>query len=250
MGRIAEIHTRIGSTNDRAMRLAKDGAVHGVTVVALEQTKGRGQYGRTWHSPPGAGLYASFILRPTLSPRLAPALTILAGVAVREAVQPLVPVKLGIKWPNDLLVAEGPLSRRKLGGILVEATTGTFRIEHAVVGVGINLDDVERPAEIAETAASLEALGAHERSPEAVLGRIAGALERRLDQATTDGLAPIARDFTKAAVMRGERVVVTSDGERHEGVMLGIAEDGALLIDTAKGPRTLYRGALEPARSP
>lgn len=244
LGRIVEIHEQLSSTNDRAARLAKDGAVHGVTVVALEQTEGRGQHGRRWHSPPGAGLYVSFVIRPTLSPRLAPAITILSGVAVRDALQSAVDTKLEVKWPNDVLVAEGEHRHKKVAGILVEATSDSFKIDHAIIGIGVNLDQTALPEELKETAVSLEELGAVERSPETVLGKIAGALERRLDQAVVDGLAPIARDFTRHAFKLKQQVVVKADGDTIEGTLAGIAEDGALLVETPEGARTLYRGEL------
>lgn len=245
LGRIIEIHERLSSTNDRASRLAKDGAVHGVTVVALEQTEGRGQHGRRWHSPPGAGLYVSFVIRPTLSPRLTPAITILSGVAVRDALQSTTSTKLEVKWPNDVLVAEGEHRHKKLAGILVEATSDSFKIDHAVIGIGVNLDRTALPDELKETAVSLEELDAIERSPENILGKVAGALERRLDQAVVDGLAPIARDFTRHAFMLSQKVVVKADGETIEGTLAGIAEDGALLVDTLEGVKTLYRGELQ-----
>jgi BirA family biotin operon repressor/biotin-[acetyl-CoA-carboxylase] ligase len=250
LARILEIHERLPSTNDRATDLAREGAVHGVTVVALEQTAGRGQRGRSWHSPPGSGLYVSFVIRPTLSPRLAPALTVLSGLAVRDAIQTLVRTKLEVKWPNDLLVGEGPRYGKKLAGILVEASTDSFKIDYAVIGVGVNLDRADRPDDLASRAISLEELGALERSPALVLGKIAGSLERRLDQAAVDGLAPIARDFTRHAFKRGEHVRITADGEHLEGTLTGIAEDGALLLDTPTGPRTLYRGELALSEPP
>jgi BirA family biotin operon repressor/biotin-[acetyl-CoA-carboxylase] ligase len=245
IARILEIHERLSSTNDRAASLAREGAVHGVTVVALEQTAGRGQRGRPWHSPPGSGLYVSFVIRPALSPRLAPALTVLSGLAVRDAVQTIVRTKLEVKWPNDLLIGEGPHYGKKLAGILVEASTDSFKIDHAIIGVGVNLDAVLRPEEIQRRAISAEELGAVDRSPELVLGKIAGALERRLDQAAVDGLAPIARDFTRHTFKRGERITIVADGERLTGTLTGIAEDGALILDTPVGQRTLYRGELE-----
>ncbi len=243
LARIVEIHQRLDSTNDRAAKLAREGAVHGITVLAFEQTAGRGQRGRTWHSPPGTGLYASFLIRPTLTPRLAPALTVLSGLAVRDAVQSLVRTKLEVKWPNDLLVGDGPHRGKKLAGILVEASTDSFKIDHAIIGVGVNLDTVDRPPELRSRAIALEDLGALERSPALVLGRIAGALERRLDQAAVDGLAPIARDFTRHTFRRGERVTISADGERIQGTLTGIAEDGALILETPDGARTLYRGS-------
>ena len=104
------------STMDAASALAHDGAPHGVVVVADEQTSGRGRRGTTWASPPGAGLYFSFVARPDqASMQSLPLLTLAAGVAVREGIAVATGLAADLKWPNDLIVG-----RRKLAGILAE----------------------------------------------------------------------------------------------------------------------------------
>ena len=105
----------IGSTNDEAKNLARKGAGHGSVVVADSQTAGRGRLGRTWFSPPGAGLWVSLILRPSNMPLVdAPKLTGRAAIAVVDAVSEVAGVAVQVKWPNDLYVAG-----RKLCGIFV-----------------------------------------------------------------------------------------------------------------------------------
>jgi BirA family transcriptional regulator, biotin operon repressor / biotin---[acetyl-CoA-carboxylase] ligase len=245
LGRIVEIHETIGSTNDRATQLAKEGAEAGVAVVALEQTRGRGQRGRTWHSPPGAGLYTSFVLRPKITPRLAPTITLIAGVAVRAALQSVSTTRLAIKWPNDVLVAEGPHFGRKLAGILVEASADTFRIEHAIVGIGVNISKITRPTEIQDSAIDLESLAPEVPDWGPLFAAIANELERRIYAAEMEGLEPIARTWTKHALGLGGPVTVRTGEETIAGTLEGIAEDGALTLQTASGRRPLYRGELE-----
>src|SRR5918993_148389 len=103
----------IGSTNDEAGRLAEDGAPEGTTVVAGSQRAGRGRFGRTWFSPPGAGIYASVVIRNTTA---APFLTLAGGVAIADALRELTSLPAEIKWPNDIVIQAGLGRRRELAG--------------------------------------------------------------------------------------------------------------------------------------
>lgn len=251
LARVVERWGTIGSTNDRARVLARLGAAAGTTVLAESQTRGRGQRGRSWHSPPGAGIYASFVVRPALPPSRAPALTLLAGVAVRSAVHLTTGQELAIKWPNDLLAEELELYGRKVAGLLVEVSADGRKLDHAVIGVGLNVRDVPRPAPLAAYATSLEELAARRGTVStSVLDRarliaaIAGELERRLDELERVGLEWILEDWTEHAAGRGELVTLVVDGERVRGELLGVADDGALLLLTDEGRRTFYRGEL------
>ncbi|HVF30617.1 MAG TPA: biotin--[acetyl-CoA-carboxylase] ligase [Pyrinomonadaceae bacterium] len=139
----------IDSTNTEALKQARTGAAEGVCIVARQQTAGRGRHGRTWVSEKDAGLYFSMILRPKIETRRLPLITLAAGIAVHDT---LAEIGLGpdIKWVNDVLVAE-----KKVCGILAE-TTDTAEGIAVVVGVGINLRSSNFPADIAETATSVE----------------------------------------------------------------------------------------------
>ncbi len=159
----------IGSTNDLAARLAAAGATEGTTVAAEAQTEGRGRLGRTWFSPPGAGLYASVVIRPDDGPRQPPgaggaagaaarmmplpsALTLAAGVALAEAVRESTGLAAEIKWPNDLVVR-----RRKLAGILAEASARGAALDYVVLGFGVNVRAATYPPEVESRATSIEA---------------------------------------------------------------------------------------------
>jgi BirA family biotin operon repressor/biotin-[acetyl-CoA-carboxylase] ligase len=144
------------STNDVAAHLAELGAQEGTTVVAEAQTAGRGRLGRIWFSPPGAGLYVSIVLRPSgdLSTRSNPAafLTLASGVAIAEGVRASTGLPVEIKWPNDVMIGG-----RKLAGILAEATAQGGRLQHIIVGFGVNLQPAAFPLELAKRATSIEA---------------------------------------------------------------------------------------------
>lgn len=244
LGRLLEVHPRLGSTNARALALARRGAAHGTTVVAVEQTEGRGQRGKRWYSPPGAGLYASVVLRPSLSPRLASALTLVAGVALQQALHDALGVRARLRWPNDLLAAKPGEAPRKISGILVEASADQTRLEHAVLGLGVNLAEPGFPEPLAAAATSLEALTGRAPAAPAVLGPALDALEAALDEVERDGLAPAAERWTARALGLGDRVQVDDGEGLLEGTLLGIAEDGALRLRTPAGERALYRGEL------
>ena len=126
------------STNDVAREWALAGAPAGAVVVAARQTRGRGRRERTWDSPAGAGLYASFVLRPDWPAAQAPNLAIVAGMAAFRALGQAGVQDLRIKWPNDVLAGG-----RKICGVLVEPRLGAGRIEFAVAGIGINVGQGE-----------------------------------------------------------------------------------------------------------
>jgi BirA family biotin operon repressor/biotin-[acetyl-CoA-carboxylase] ligase len=134
LGRPLHLFDRIESTNDECKRLAEAGAPAGTLVLAWEQTRGRGRLERSWHSPPGAGLYLSVLLRPGGAPESAAALPGLAARAVADALAAAGVPEPRVVPPNDVLTGG-----RKIAGVLVEPRVGARRIDFAVVGIGVNL---------------------------------------------------------------------------------------------------------------
>ncbi|NCA81251.1 MAG: biotin--[acetyl-CoA-carboxylase] ligase [Opitutae bacterium] len=143
------------STNDVAREWARAGAQEGSVVTAGRQTRGRGRRARAWESPPGTGLYASFVLRPGGLAKKAPELAIVAGMAAFRALEKAGVPNLRVKWPNDILAAG-----KKICGVLVEPRIGEGQIEFAVVGIGINVgqraDDFPPPLRGSATSCRLE----------------------------------------------------------------------------------------------
>jgi BirA family transcriptional regulator, biotin operon repressor / biotin---[acetyl-CoA-carboxylase] ligase len=230
--------SEVSSTNDLASRLAARGAEEGTVVVAGAQSAGRGRLGRTWFSPPGAGLYLSFILRPDPSPARRPGeprtgtdpvpslVTLTAGVAVAEALRESTGVPAEIKWPNDLV-----LGIRKLGGILTEATGDGAAQRHAVVGIGVNLRTTGYPLEIARRATSIESeLGRPVDRGAVLVEVLAGFAARYADLGAGRIDAILARWRELAPSSRGARVAWIGPQGRLEGTTAGIDGDGALLI--------------------
>ena len=162
------------STNDVAREWALAGAPEGAVVVAGRQTRGRGRRERAWNSPPGGGLYASYILRPDWLAKKAPNLAVLGGMAAFNAMERAGVKSLRVKWPNDILAGG-----RKICGVLVEPLIGAGRIEFAVVGIGINVAQraVDFPEEIRALATSCRQEGV-----EITVDQMEGLLTESLQQ--------------------------------------------------------------------
>jgi BirA family biotin operon repressor/biotin-[acetyl-CoA-carboxylase] ligase len=217
-----------GSTNDEAQRLAVAGAAHGTVVTADAQHAGRGRQGRVWHSPPGENLYLSCILRPALAPAAATAITLAAGLGVADAVQ-RAGAPAALKWPNDVLV-----HGRKLAGILTEMSTRGERVQHIIVGIGVNLESRSFPPGLGDTATSLALLGVPVERQRFV-AELFSDLETWLDRFFAGGVPALA-DAWLARAYRS-RVRATSRGQMVEGSIVGLDADGCLLVADEAGTR-------------
>jgi len=221
---------RCGSTNDEAARLARQGAEHGTVVLADAQSACRGRLARQWHSPPGENLYLSCLLRPELAPPAVPPITLAAGVGVCEAVNSL-GVSASLKWPNDVLVGG-----RKLAGILTEMSTQGTGVEHAIVGIGVNLNTTEFPPELTDIATSLRIqLGGQPVDRPVFTDALLRALEGWFDRFLTGGVPAIASAWTERAEVGARAVRATAEGAVIEGRAVGLDADGALLVEEASG---------------
>ncbi|MGE5244638.1 MAG: biotin--[acetyl-CoA-carboxylase] ligase [Betaproteobacteria bacterium] len=219
----------IGSTNDVGAALAAADGHEGTVVCADEQTAGRGRRGRTWFSPPGAGLYVSVILQPgrSVDPmRATTLLTLTAGVALAEAIQTCTALAADIKWPNDLLVGG-----RKLAGILAEAVAAGPQIEAVVLGYGINIGPMAYPPDLSDRATSLETELGRAVDRALVFAESLAALSRRYDDLLAgrfDAILDAWRARAPGAV--GAPVSWQSRSGPLSGVTAGIDGSGALLV--------------------
>lgn len=233
---------RTGSTNDDLRRLAGEGAPEGTVVVAGAQDAGRGRLGRAWHSPPGAGLYLSVLLRPRRSAAEAPRWALAAAAAGAEACEDLGVPGVEVKWPNDLLWGD-----RKLAGFLAEMRTLPDGSAELVLGAGFNVAHCEEdfPPELRPFATSLAlARGGEapdrERVAEAFLARLA-SFAPALAAGSFDEVA--ARWSARAPRASGARVRVKDARGEYEATTRGLAPDGALCVEHDDGTRaTLHSG--------
>jgi BirA family transcriptional regulator, biotin operon repressor / biotin---[acetyl-CoA-carboxylase] ligase len=247
-GRYRRVYDSIDSTNLEALRwAAEQGAAEGSLVVADSQTAGRGRWGRSWLSQPGAGLLFSVVLRPSsLEPGL---LTTAGGLAVARAIEEGCALPTLIKWPNDVLIGE-----RKVSGILVESRSVGHAANAAVLGAGINLhgrpDDW--PAELAAGATSIalevESTGSGRIPARAeLLGSVLRHLQSLYDGMNTqEGRAEIIEQAGARSAILGRAVTIRfADGSSAEGVASALAPDGGLLLED--GP-AIAAGEIERLR--
>lgn len=241
LGRAFEWHAVCASTSDLAAERARAGAPAGLVIAADAQTVGRGRLGRVWHSPAGENLYVSLLLRPRRSAAEIPPLTLLAGAAVARAVAPL-GVSPRLKWPNDVqLMMDG--GRRKLAGVLTEMVSAGTRVEHVVVGIGINANATAFPAELADRATSLRLATGQPIDRARLLAGLLDAFEPLYDDFEQRGPAAAVAAFTEYAALP-ERCRID---DRLQGVALGVDPDGALrLRDDAGQIHRVISGEVQP----
>ncbi len=237
LGRPLMYQAVTGSTNDDALLAARSGAPHGSVFVADEQTAGRGRRGHTWHAAPGENLLFSVLLRPELQLAQTSALTLAIGLALRDAITPLLSSETLIKWPNDLLVGG-----KKLAGVLVESQLQGDRLQAVVVGVGLNVASREFPEEIAARATSLAVLGATRLEREPLLFDVLEAIAKRVQAYQEHGVAGILSELNGADALRGQRVRV----DAQTGVGVGLDEQGRLLLQDDRGAvHAILSGTVE-----
>ena len=225
------------STNVEAARRATEGAAEGLCVVAGEQTAGRGRLQRQWDSPKGAGLYFSIILRPSFEQSAWPLLTLMAAVAVNDALRDSCALETDIKWPNDVLAND-----KKLCGILAE-TVETSRGRAVVVGIGINLTKHSFPAEFAGIATSVEVAAGQNPELEVVLAALVSFLVsyyQTLKQ--PGGPEKILREWAaRSTYCEGKRIRVVESNATLVGTTRGLESDGALRVETDDGKMRIVR---------
>jgi BirA family biotin operon repressor/biotin-[acetyl-CoA-carboxylase] ligase len=245
LGRALRHLQSIGSTSQLAYELAQQGAPHGQSVIAEEQTAGRGRRGRSWVSPPGKNLYLSLVLRPALPPERAPELTLVAAVAIAEALQSFGCPAM-IKWPNDLEVGG-----RKIGGILTELAAEPGRIHFVVLGVGVNLNIQahEFPDEIRGIATSVQLVTGRPVDRARFAAQVLGALESWFDRHQDAGFEVVRRRWTALSSTVGSEVRVRLESGAIEGEAEGIDASGALRVRTRSGAvQTVLAGDVETLR--
>jgi BirA family transcriptional regulator, biotin operon repressor / biotin---[acetyl-CoA-carboxylase] ligase len=245
------------STNSLALEAAArsgrqaEGAPEGAVFLAEEQTAGRGRGGHSWHSERGTGIYCSFLFRPPMSPADALWLSLIAGVAVQDAVREATGLHADIRWPNDLL-----LNEKKFAGILTEMSSEATRVQHAVIGIGINVNHRNLPSDLAGPATSLLLETGKEWSRVELAAALMRALDREyraLLRAMTGPIRTPALRFepimkrveSRSSYAHGKVVCVDEDGG-YTGVTDGLDPRGFLRVRTDRGLRIVISGGVRP----
>lgn len=239
-GRSLELLKSTASTMDDASAAAAKGAADGHVVLADQQTRGRGAHGRHWDSPPGSDLYFSVVARPAVEPSSTALVTLASGLGVRDAVAALLPERsVRVKWPNDVWIG-----KRKCAGVLIESRTVGTRIDSVIIGVGLNVNRLQWPSDLADTATSLRAeLGGEEPFDRVeVLATVLSNMERWVKRFIRDGAPVVVNALRPRLALLGERV----RWEEGVGSFDGIDDDGAARVRTKSGLVSLHAAHLEP----
>lgn len=229
----------IDSTNDEAARQLAAGKAAPFAIIAQRQTKGRGRFGRVWHSEANGNLYASFAFRPELEPARMQMFTLWMGANLCELVGKFCRTTPGLKWPNDLL-----FDGRKAGGMLTEARMDADQIRDLVFGLGLNVNSPAGgwPEELADRAVSLSE---HTRQPldlnkftAALIGRVVQAYDAFVDGSYSKTFADL---WNRYDVLRGRPVAVLTPLQRVTGTAMGIDDEGCFVVRTDKNRTERFR---------
>jgi len=238
----AKIHwiKSCSSTNDLTKELAIGGEEEGTVIISEEQTRGRGTKGRSWYSPRKKGLYLSLLLYPS-QPQIS-LLPLMAGLAANDAIFESAGIRVGLKWPNDLM-----WEKKKLGGILCESGFLGNKASYVIVGIGINLDQRREdfPEEIRSLATSLKLITKRDIDRKEFLQELCKALNRwyRLFQERRN--EEIVRSFQDYSILPlGERVELLTETEEVLGTYAGIDSKGGLILEREGKRMTFFSGEV------
>jgi BirA family biotin operon repressor/biotin-[acetyl-CoA-carboxylase] ligase len=227
VGRVHAFET-VDSTQSVLATLAQGGAPEGTVVTAAHQTAGRGRHGHQWWDAPGAALLCSILLRPPIPAARAPQLSLVAGLAVAEALDEAAGVPARIRWPNDVLI-----DGRKVSGILPDAASGAdSAVAYVLLGIGINVNQDVFPTDLETLATSLYLATGQRREAGDLLRPLMGALEQRYNTWLDTGFASLRDDWRRRSSTVGQRMATPSGAE---GVAIDVDDDGALLVDAGGG---------------
>ncbi len=235
------VFNEVASTNDVARDLGMQGERGSIAVFAESQTNGRGQRSNRWLTPPGRDLMMSVLLRPAAPMHLWPRITTLAALAVCRAIDSTLPLHCQIKWPNDVYFGD-----KKVCGLLAE-TYASCHGNFVVLGVGININTVEFPAELANTATSLR-LEAGEKARWIPREPFAAAFLNELDALLAhciDGFDVALMEVRTRSLLLGKNVRAWVNGSLIHGRAIDLNHEGHLVLERVDGGVEVLTSASE-----
>ena len=231
-GRPLYVLTQTTSTNDEVKALAIGGAPEGTVVLAEQQTHGRGRQGRPFASPAGVGIYLSLLLRPTIDMVRLPQLTLMVAVAAADAMTALCSVSIHLKWPNDVEIAG-----KKVAGILTEAVLPFGEPPVVIIGIGINVNTTleQLPSALHDRVTSLALATGTPVSRHQLITCLLAHLEDLYHTFQDTGITSILERWRHYGRISGRVVQFSHAAETRTGHVIGLDDDGALLVQTADG---------------
>ena len=227
----------VDSTNELAKSYVVNDPPEGIIFLAESQTKGKGRSGRSWYSPPGAGIYLSVLLKPDIEVIQLSPMTLMTGVAVANAVNSFQRLSVDLKWPNDIL-----LNGKKLGGILCELVPFNEKF-WVILGIGVNVNHEADhfPPELCEIATSLCLQNEKNFDRTQLVISILKNLNQGYHSFLSEGIQPIIEDWTDLTSMIGKPVQMTHGGRSIQGVALGLDEQGSIILRLQNGELKTFK---------
>jgi len=238
IGKKVYFFNKISSTNLYAKNLIKKNIEEGTIVIADVQTRGMGRKNRYWHSPYG-GLWFSVILYPDLSPKRGIFITMAASISVVQAIKDINGVDTEIKWPNDLL-----LRKKKVCGILTEIDADLHKINYAIVGIGINVNN-KLDDELKKIAFSLKQEIGSEVSRLKILKSILENLDKNYNKLINKDLDYIKKAWFYFSKIIGRKIQITDGNIVRKGVVKQIDDNGGLILQTEFGEIRITSGDIK-----
>ena len=232
LGTPLHFYKSIGSTNDEARRLAIAGAPSGTLVIADEQTAGRGRAARSWSTPPGTAIAASFVLHPNIATEQSGLLSLIGGLAAALAIEETTNLHTDLKWPNDVWLASN-----KVCGVLPEASqtviSGRSIVEWVVLGIGINVNGAPpTDIDLRHPATTLEVQTGYPIDRTQLLKALAHHLAGLAHEPDGEN---IRSQWNNRLLWRGECVSVQLGDETIEGTIHEVNAHGELILRTNQG---------------
>ncbi|HEX3012176.1 MAG TPA: biotin--[acetyl-CoA-carboxylase] ligase [Syntrophomonadaceae bacterium] len=221
------LYQEVTSTNDIARKMAKCGAAEGTIVMSETQTAGRGRLTRQWSCPAGKGLLMSMVVRPKILARNVPLLSLLAGVVVAETIKTVTGCQAGLKWPNDVLI-----NGKKVCGILAESSISYGNPEYVIIGIGINLnlDITDLPADCRNTSTSIKAETGKKVSRLDMLRQFIIIWDEYYQAYLREGYLFVLDKWINNNITLERTVTVNKEREAISGQAVGISKRGGLLV--------------------
>ena len=227
IGHSVEVLESVDSTNDYAKKKAKE-LVDGSVIISLEQVKGKGRRGRSFHSGKGDGIYLSIILKPGFEPAKAPFITSIAGAALVNTFNKF-NIQTKVKWPNDVLI-----NGKKVAGILTEMSADMEFIEYIVLGVGINVSGLEFPSELKNIATSLKLEG-YDVQKLSIIWQFIYEFELLYNLYLNENTSEVVNILRNNSSVLGKQINVHYMNEIESAIAVDINNQGALIIKTQEG---------------
>jgi BirA family biotin operon repressor/biotin-[acetyl-CoA-carboxylase] ligase len=225
----------VDSTNDIAKRLVGKSDKEGTVILANSQTQGKGRRGRTWHSEENVGVYLSTLLKTSLPPEQISQITLVAGVALVQAINEFSRVRAYLKWPNDIL-----LNGKKVAGILTEYCQKKVHSE-VILGIGINVNHARFPVPLQHIATSMAMENGEifERLP--LITFLLNHLDQEYRSFLNKGLSPTVTRWNLNSEMFGKRISLTKGTQTFFGTAMKLDKKrGHLVILTDSGEEVAF----------